>query len=160
LLRREHPCCIATEASERDLTASEVEKQQAHDWQAAIAARRYAVIVDEAHSSQSGETARELKAILGAVAIETGGDEPDWEDGLNQVMLSRGRQPNLSFFCVYRDADGQNPGAIRPDGPPRQAGPVSHLQHASGDRGKVHPRWPDQLHYLRHLITGNRSANS
>jgi len=28
--------------------------------------RKYAVIVDEAHSSQTGETARELKAILGA----------------------------------------------------------------------------------------------
>jgi type I restriction enzyme R subunit len=88
-------------------TASDVEKQQAQEWQAAIAARRYAVIVDEAHSSQSGETARELKAILGAVAVETGDDEPDWEDGLNQVMLSRGRQPNLSFFAFTATPKGK-----------------------------------------------------
>ena len=54
--------------------ASEAEKQQAQEWQAEIAERRYAIIVDEAHSSQIGETARELKAILGASAMrERGG---------------------------------------------------------------------------------------
>ena len=37
--------------------------------------------------SQSGETARELKAILGTpVAATNGEDEPDWEDRLNEVM--------------------------------------------------------------------------
>jgi len=40
-------------------------KADAAKWEAEIAKRRYAIIVDEAHSSQSGETARELKAILG-----------------------------------------------------------------------------------------------
>ncbi len=88
-------------------SASEAEKQQAQEWQAAIAARKYAVIVDEAHSSQSGETARELKAILGATAIDTSDEEPDWEDGLNQVMLSRGRQPNLSFFAFTATPKGK-----------------------------------------------------
>ena len=44
--------------------ATEEEKRQAKAWEAEIAKRRYAIIVDEAHSSQSGETARELKAIL------------------------------------------------------------------------------------------------
>jgi type I restriction enzyme R subunit len=88
-------------------TASEAEKQQAREWEAAIAARKYAVIVDEAHSSQSGETARELKAILGTAASDTGDEEPDWEDGLNQVMLSRGRQPNLSFFAFTATPKGK-----------------------------------------------------
>ena len=45
--------------------ATDEEKRQAKEWEAAIAARKYAVIVDEAHSSQTGESARELKAILG-----------------------------------------------------------------------------------------------
>jgi type I restriction enzyme R subunit len=45
--------------------ATEQEKSRAKEWETAIAARKYAVIVDEAHSSQTGETARELKAILG-----------------------------------------------------------------------------------------------
>jgi len=50
--------------------ATAAEQAQAKAWRAAIANRRYAVIVDEAHSSQTGETARELKAILGVGATE------------------------------------------------------------------------------------------
>ncbi|MCU0784089.1 MAG: type I restriction endonuclease [Verrucomicrobia bacterium] len=88
--------------------ATEEEKQQAKAWEAEIAKRRYAIIVDEAHSSQTGETARELKAILGAAAqAENGEDEPDWEDRLNQVMQSRGRQPNLSFFAFTATPKGK-----------------------------------------------------
>ena len=80
-------------------TATAMEKARASAWESEIALRRYAVIVDEAHSSQTGETARELKAILGAAADEDSEGDADWEDGLNQVMASRGRQPNLSFFA-------------------------------------------------------------
>ena len=95
--------------------ASDEERVQARAWQAAIAARRYAVIVDEAHSSQTGETARELKSILGAVTLtpspspEGRGepDELDWEDRLNQIMASRGRQQNLSFFAFTATPKGK-----------------------------------------------------
>ncbi|TNE82541.1 MAG: type I restriction endonuclease subunit R, partial [Gammaproteobacteria bacterium] len=100
---------------------------QAKAWQAEISKRRYAVIVDEAHSSQTGETARELKAILGANSGNNGnagnGDdaEADWEDGLNQVMASRGRQPNLSFFAYTATPKGKTLelfGRIGPSGKP------------------------------------------
>ncbi len=92
--------------SQEEATAEQ--KADAAKWQAEIAKRRYAIIVDEAHSSQSGETARELKAILGAAAqAENGEDEPDWEDRLNQVMQSRGRQPNLSFFAFTATPKGK-----------------------------------------------------
>ena len=80
-------------------TATAAEKARAREWEAEIATRRYAVIVDEAHSSQTGEAARELKAILGSEEDEDRDGDGDWEDGLNQVMASRGRQPNLSFFA-------------------------------------------------------------
>src|SRR5207249_3263838 len=74
----------------------------------AIASRKYAVIVDEVHSSQTGETARELKAILGAkVELENGEEAPDGEDILNQVMQSRGRQLNLSFFAFTATPKGK-----------------------------------------------------
>lgn len=86
--------------------ATEEEKQQAKAWEAAIAARKYAVIVDEAHSSQTGETARELKAILGN-APENEEGEADWEDRLNQVMQSRGPQQNLSFFAFTATPKGK-----------------------------------------------------
>ncbi|MFZ5569976.1 MAG: type I restriction endonuclease subunit R [Thermodesulfobacteriota bacterium] len=87
--------------------ATDAEKQKAGEWEAAIAARKYAVIVDEAHSSQTGETARELKSILGAVPDETEEGEADWEDRLSQVMLSRGPQPNLSFFAFTATPKGK-----------------------------------------------------
>jgi type I restriction enzyme R subunit len=94
--------------AENQEQATVEEKQQAKAWEAEIAKRRYAIIVDEAHSSQSGETARELKAILGVAAQpESGEEEPDWEDRLNQVMQSRGRQPNLSFFAFTATPKGK-----------------------------------------------------
>jgi type I restriction enzyme R subunit len=68
--------------------------------------RRYAVIVDEAHSSQSGESATELKAVLAGDAIRQEAKEkaeaeglPDYEEEILKTMLKRGRQPNLSFFA-------------------------------------------------------------
>lgn len=97
----------ATGAENQD-NANDEEKQQVKTWQAAIAARRYAVIVDEAHSSQTGETARELKSILGAnTGTETDENEPDWEDRLNQIMATRGQQKNLSFFAFTATPKGK-----------------------------------------------------
>jgi type I restriction enzyme, R subunit len=86
--------------------AASIEK--AKEWEEKIAARKYAVIVDEAHSSQTGETARELKRILGA-GTEQGSDdaETDWEDGLNRIMESRGKQKNLSFFAFTATPKGK-----------------------------------------------------
>jgi type I restriction enzyme R subunit len=94
--------------AENQEEATAEQKADAAKWEAEIARRRYAIIVDEAHSSQSGETARELKAILGAAALaENGEEEPDWEDRLNQVMQSRGKQPNLSFFAFTATPKGK-----------------------------------------------------
>jgi type I restriction enzyme R subunit len=63
--------------------------------------RRYAIIVDEAHSSQTGEAARTLRETLGEPEAEEGqdGEEETHEDRIVQVMRSRGRQKNLSFFA-------------------------------------------------------------
>jgi type I restriction enzyme R subunit len=89
--------------------ATAEEKAKAKSWETQIAKRRYAVIVDEAHSSQTGETARELKSILGSGASEESDDEgeTDWEDRLNRVMASRGKQPNLSFFAFTATPKGK-----------------------------------------------------
>jgi type I restriction enzyme, R subunit len=92
--------------AETQESATEEEKQQAKKWETAIAARKYAVVVDEAHSSQTGESARELKDILGTAASDDEG-EADWEDRLNEVMQSRGKQPNLSFFAFTATPKGK-----------------------------------------------------
>jgi len=89
--------------------ATEAEHAEAKDWASKIAGRKYAVIVDEAHSSQSGDSAREMKSILGArgQAVGSGGEAEDWEDGLNAVVESRGPQPNLSFFAFTATPKGK-----------------------------------------------------
>jgi type I restriction enzyme R subunit len=94
--------------AEKQDEATAEQKAEVAKWEAEISKRRYAIIVDEAHSSQSGETARELKAILGSEAKGESDEEmPDWEDRLNQVMQSRGRQPNLSFFAFTATPKGK-----------------------------------------------------
>lgn len=72
--------------------------------------KRFAVIVDEAHSSQSGETAGALRGMLNKTGIEAAiaaqmSDEEDndlSEDAKRELLrdtLQRARQPNLSFFA-------------------------------------------------------------
>lgn len=57
--------------------------------------KRYAVIIDEAHSSQGGDAAVRLKQALGSNAIPREEDEDDAE----YMTRVRGRQPNLSYFA-------------------------------------------------------------
>jgi type I restriction enzyme, R subunit len=86
-------------------------KEKAGEYETKISARRYAVIVDEAHSSQTGEMAGELKAILGSgmngLEDEQAGGEVGAEDVLNKVMESRGKQKNLSFFAFTATPKGK-----------------------------------------------------
>ena len=79
------------------------------DKAADLGQRRYAVIVDEAHSSQTGEAAKDLKAALGATSAEAQlslAEQAealevviDPQDALAATVAARGRQPNLSFFA-------------------------------------------------------------
>lgn len=68
--------------------------------------KKYAVIIDEAHSSQGGESATELKGTLAAAAIREEAAKyaeehglPDVEEEILKVMVKRGKQPNISFFA-------------------------------------------------------------
>ena len=100
---------------------SEDEQAQAAEWRKAIADRRYAVIVDEAHSGQTGESARELKEVLGSRAQEALDAAEDEEDILNAVAESRGAQPNLSFFAFTATPKGKTIelfGRLGPSGKP------------------------------------------
>ncbi len=87
--------------------ATEAEHAQAAALREAIAGRRYAIIVDEAHSSQTGESAAEMKRLLGSRALDVVGDIEDAEDGLNAVIESRVPQPNLSFFAFTATPKGK-----------------------------------------------------
>jgi len=73
-----------------------------------VAGRNFAIIVDEAHSSQTGTSALKLKAALADTEealreyAEIEGkaeDEIDLKDKLVQEMLTHGKHKNLSFFA-------------------------------------------------------------
>lgn len=80
-------------------------EERGSDGTGTLATRPCAVIVDEAHSSQSGETATDLKEVLGGEALRTEATRLASEDGregmeeLFRSMAKRGRQANLSFFA-------------------------------------------------------------
>ena len=81
-----------------------------------LSSKRFAVIVDEAHSSQSGKSAGNLRGILGgSLGNETLNDEntlataetddaknvepPSLEDLVIEEAKSRGKQVNVSFYA-------------------------------------------------------------
>lgn len=71
--------------------------------------RNFAVIVDEAHSSQTGESAQKLKAALGdkeasleeyqQIEEHIENTSLDDQDELVQTLLAQGKHKNLSFFA-------------------------------------------------------------
>jgi len=69
--------------------------------------KRFAVIVDEAHSSQSGESTKSLKAVLASSSLEEAEHEEaaaetpeeELENTILAEMEKRGRPPNLSTFA-------------------------------------------------------------
>ena len=67
--------------------------------------RRCAVIIDEAHSSQGGETATDVKEVLGGQGLREEAARymaENGEENMEEVyrsMAKRGRQSNLSFFA-------------------------------------------------------------
>ena len=62
---------------------------------AGLNGQRYAVIIDEAHSSQGGDAAARLKQALGVNAAPMENDE----DPATYMTRVRGPQPNLSYFA-------------------------------------------------------------
>ncbi|MCP9796130.1 type I restriction endonuclease subunit R [Cyanobium sp. Lug-B] len=68
---------------------------------AATGGKRFAVIADEAHSSQSGETANKLKEVLSAAEVadlEDGG-EVSIDDLLAAQMASRARESGITYVA-------------------------------------------------------------
>ncbi|MEO5787760.1 DEAD/DEAH box helicase family protein [Gelidibacter sp.] len=71
-----------------------------------LKAKKYAVVIDEAHSSQGGEATKKMKEVLSAKTLEEAmieeaysGLDEDAEDQIRKSMEARGKQDNLSFFA-------------------------------------------------------------
>lgn len=84
---------------------SKLSEERGEGGKSHLPTRKYAVIIDEAHSSQSGDTATELKSVLGGAELRQRAQEMAMEEGevelerLFRSMAKRGKQPNMSFFA-------------------------------------------------------------
>jgi type I restriction enzyme R subunit len=70
--------------------------------------RNYAVIIDEAHSSQGGEASKKMKEVLAAKSLEEAATEETSDDytgddfvreQIERSAQARGQQSNISFFA-------------------------------------------------------------
>ena len=84
--------------------------------------RRFAIIIDEAHSSQGGRTSSAMIGVLSEAGKED--EEETFEDQINRVMESRKLLPNASYFAftatpknktleLFGDPDPQAGGAVK-----------------------------------------------
>ena len=59
--------------------------------------RKFAIIIDEAHSSQGGRTAAAMNVSLGNTAVDD--DDDTFEDQINQIIENRRLLDNASYFA-------------------------------------------------------------
>jgi type I restriction enzyme R subunit len=133
----------------------------------ALPARRYAVIVDEAHSSQTGEAAADLRRALSASSEQEKLDAAESEDAAEEAkrgdgqdllarsLAGRGRPGNLSFLAFTATPKAKTlelfgtpvetaEGGALPAVPP--------VLDAPGDRRGIHSRRARELHDLQNLL--------
>ncbi|MXZ26971.1 MAG: type I restriction endonuclease subunit R [Gammaproteobacteria bacterium] len=84
--------------------------------------RRFAILIDEAHSSQGGRTSAAMAQALSEAGAEGEGDS--FEDRINQLMEQRKLLPNASYFAftatpknktleIFGAADPQPDGTVK-----------------------------------------------
>ena len=84
--------------------------------------RSFAVIIDEAHSSQGGKASAAVASALGEAGEVP--EEETYEDQINRLMESRKLLPNASYFAftatpknktleIFGDPDPQSDGTVR-----------------------------------------------
>ena len=82
--------------------------------------RRFAIIIDEAHSSQGGRTSAAMAQALSEAGAE--GEDETFEDRINRLMESRRLLPNASYFAFTATPKNKTleifgePAAPQPDG--------------------------------------------
>lgn len=84
--------------------------------------RRFAIIIDEAHSSQGGKTSAAVSMVLSAAGVEE--HDESIEDMINNIMESRKLPSNASYFAftatpknrtlqIFGEPDPQPDGSVR-----------------------------------------------
>ena len=63
-----------------------------------LKSKTFGVIIDEVHSSQSGETSKHIKKSLSKTETDEEEETIDYEEMIRRDIESRGKQPHISFF--------------------------------------------------------------
>lgn len=84
--------------------------------------RRFAIIIDEAHSSQGGKTSAALSMALSTEGAES--EDEEVEDTINRLMESRKLLPNASYFAFTATPKNKT---LEIFGEPQDAG--AHVKH-------------------------------
>ena len=71
-------------------------------------------------------------------------------------MAKRGQQAQSQLLRLHRHAQVQNAGDVWPQGREREAAAVPPLQHAAGDRGRLHPGRAEVLHDLQDVLPADQ----
>ena len=85
--------------------------------------RRFAIIIDEAHSSQGGQTSAKMSRVLSAHGPDDEGDDT-FEDQINRLIEAKKLLPNASYFAftatpknktleIFGTRDPQPDGTVR-----------------------------------------------
>ncbi|ACL71695.1 type I site-specific restriction-modification system, R subunit [Thioalkalivibrio sulfidiphilus HL-EbGr7] len=91
--------------------------------QTSLKERRFAVIADEAHSSQTGATARKLRQVLMADELEEDA-EISAEDVLDATLAARSQAHNISYFAFTATPKAKTLQLFgRPPDPNQEPGP-------------------------------------
>lgn len=81
--------------------------------------KNFAVIIDEAHSSQSGTAADNMNRAIGATGIQKDSDEFDWQESILEIMRTRKMRGNASyiaFTATPKNSTLERFGVLQPDG--------------------------------------------
>ena len=123
--------------------------------------QRFALIVDEAHSSQSGEGTQGPRDVLAAPFLDEAEAEdadvptPEDEDLDNAALAQMARRQQPTNVSTFAFTATPKPKTLELFGCP-PARRVFHalppLQYAPSHRGKVHPGRAGKLHHLQSLL--------
>ena len=109
----------------------------------------FAIVIDEAHSSQGGRTTRAMNRALGATSSEDE-DEDTFEDQINQLIESRKMLANASYFAFTATPKNKTLELFGEPGPATgrhgQAPGLSQLHHEAGHPGMLHHGRAEPIH--------------
>ena len=137
----------------------------------ATTSKRVGIIIDEAHSSQSGNAAASMNAVFSDLDFSEIEKDEDGnvstEDLLNYIVDSKKMLDNASYFAFTAtpknktlETFGQSFEFRTPEGDLKtEFKPFSQLLDAAGDRGEIHFGCLEKLHDLSILVQGQKEIS-